>query len=298
MAVFVAVLFVVAKVLLFLLVGLVLLALLLIVLPVRATVQGECRAEGDLDALLEAGGTDFGEMPEPVITVIPDGTARATALGGLLGVEYHTGDPLKVLLAGVPFLRLPLGARARRRTSSSEEEEAVAPKTSESVEIQRKAGPLNTREARRSSKAEGRGESAGRKRGFALTLGAKGAGGWFSPKVREMALRTAKRLVRGMRLRGHVHAEYGVGDPGVTGMAYAAFVTWSGMTGQRWLTLEPNFVDDVILVRVEGETRFFPVQMAYVAGRFLLSREIRPLWRKKRVGESRKAPVLGAHTSG
>ena len=83
-------------------------------------------------------------------------------------------------------------------------------------------------------------------------------------------------------------------DPGMTGMTYAAFVTWSGMTS-RWLTLKPNFVGCVIHARVEGETWFLPVQVAILLGDSFY-REIRPLWRKS-ARESQKAPALRAHTS-
>jgi hypothetical protein len=298
MAVLLAVLLVVAKVLLWVLAGLVLLVLLTMVLPVRATVQGECRVEGDLEILLEDGGTELGEMPEAVITIAPAGMARATVLGGLLGVKYETDAPLRVLLAGVPLLRPPLGGKTRSKTVTPEREKAVEPEAAPSVKTKPKAGFLRALRPRMFSGAKGRQKGAGRKNGVPLKVKVEEAKRWVSPEVRGIVFRTVRSLVRSLWLRGHVHAECGFGDPGATGMTYAAFVTWSGMTRQRWLTLEPNFVDSVILLRVEAETRFLPVQVAFIAGRFLLTREIRPLWRKKRAGESRKAPVLGAHTSG
>lgn len=298
MAFLVAVLFVVAKALLLVLAGVVLLALLLIVLPVRATVHGECAVEGDPDAFAEAGEARFEEAPEPVITVIPAGMARATVLGGLLGVEYCTDGPLKVLLAGAAIFRLTSGRRARSKTPSPEGREAALSEGSLSVKGRRKKGFLKVLKFRRSSRAKATSGSAGKKKGFSLAVKVREIRRWLSPEVRELGFRTAKGLVKILHLRGHVHAECGFGDPGMTGMTYAAFVTWSGMTSQRWLTLKPNFVDCVIHARVEGETWFLPVQVAYLVGRFLLSREIRPLWRKKRARESRKAPALGAHTSG
>ncbi|NLA61066.1 MAG: hypothetical protein GX863_08275 [Firmicutes bacterium] len=331
MALLAAVLLVAAKVLLSVLAGLVLLALLSTVLPVRVTVRGECRVEGDLDALEEFGetgsgatkfgetgseATEFGEtgsgevdsgeaafggIQDAIITITPAGMSRVTVLGGSLGVEYHTDGPLRILIAGVPVSKIGPGERAGSKPASSEGREAVAVEAPHSVKRQRKAGFLKSLRSLRSrwfSSATARHEGRRRKRSPALTLRVEETRRWLSPEIRGMVFRTVRRLVKALRLRGRVHAECGFGDPGVTGMAYAAFVTWSGMTRQTWLAFEPDFVDSVMLARVEGETRFLPVQVAYIVGRFLLAREIRPLWRKKRAGESRKAPVLGAHTSG
>ncbi|HHY44315.1 MAG TPA: hypothetical protein GX512_01200 [Firmicutes bacterium] len=316
----VAALLVVAKALLLVLAGVLLLAILLLVLPVGAAVQGECRVEGDLDELPEIGETEAGDggsgeacppdVPEAVIAITPAGTARLTVLGGLLGAEYQSGGSLRVLVAGVRVggSRSP-AKRARPRPEPPEGQEAVVPEGSQPAKSKEKTGFLKAMKAGRAGKAlealkpgrflrkKGPDERAQTRRGFSLKVKADEVGRWLSPKVRRIVLTTAKRLVKASHLKGRVHVECGLGDPGATGMAYAAFVTWSGMTRQEWMTLEPNFVDSVIFARVQGETWFLPAQVAYILGRFLLSRDIRPLWRR-RAGESRKAPVLGAHISG
>lgn len=266
-----AALFCVAKALLAVLAVLVLFALALAVLPIKVRVAGVIRVVGDFEAFLEGeGGIAVGGEPhdDVAVTLRWDGEVSARVLGGTLGVEYAREKGPELALLGTRF---PVTGRRRakseKRGPSHAAQDAEKPAARRSVPREKQSLSFHRVKA------------------------------WLEPDVRKRVLATVRVLFRSSRFRGRAHVELGLPDPAVTGMAYAAFLTWSGASGEKWLTFRPSFVENVISVEADGSIRIVALQMAWILGRFLLSRDIRPLWRGRRAGESKKAPILGAHTT-
>ncbi|HHY76265.1 MAG TPA: hypothetical protein GX500_05790 [Firmicutes bacterium] len=296
MAFLTAALLFVAKVVVAVAAGCFLAVLLFLALPVRAAVQGECRLEVDTETLedLEDAGASG--------SIETTGWARLAVLGGFLGASFAVGDPPEIRVAGVTVARPVPSERARRKTVSQEPVYRTSGRVPPKPPSREKKGSLGAIKSRLSAarmpeRDKAAAGSANRKR-FSFTLRLEKLKRWLAPEVRDAVLGAVVSLVRALHPSGKVSVRGGLGDPGVTGMAYAAFVTWSGMTGQKWLSVEPEFVTSSVSVKARGEIWFLPVQLVYLLARFFFAREIRPLWLKKRAGKFGKAPLLGAHRSG
>lgn len=272
MALLLAALLFVAKALLYLLAAVVVFILLLAVLPVKARVSGRFSLEGDFESFLDGdgaialkdgagGGRDDGagdESDDDVAAVLEwDGRASVAVFGEALGADYARGEGLSLVVIGMRF-RLPGGAGAAERGKTAPQRNLT-----------------------------------GSRRSFRF----RDAKAWLAPKVRKEALAAGRTLWKALRFRGRVDIELGLPDPSITGMATGAFLTWSGATRQRWLTFRPSFVKNVISMEAEGSARLIASQVAWIIGRFVLSREIRQLWRKS-AGKSGETPVLGARVTG
>lgn len=296
MAVLVAVLFFLAKILLGLAAVAAVLGLAFLILPIRVRVSGGVRLDGDFEEFLEGeGAIGIGGQPcsDTPVTLALAGQTALRCLGGALGVDYSTETGFRMVTFGLP-VKAPRG----RKGASKQPDPSRPPESRQEDAVHR--GRHNNGLLDRIMKARGKKDALDRQsrssRRRRVRLAESKA--WLAPPVRQRFLAAAKDLFRSLHFSGHVRARLGLPDPSVTGMVYAAFVTWSGATGERWLTFVPDFADDVAAVEVDGSIKVVGAQIVWIAGRFLLSRDIRPLWQKRRAGESKKAPVLGAHTTG
>lgn len=126
-------------------------------------------------------------------------------------------------------------------------------------------------------KMEGKKEVSERKRrGFSSRDIAK----WFAPQVRTEVTSTLKALKKATHFSGKIDMEFGFLDPGLTGMIYGAFMAFSQMQGLLTIRLRPRFEEEVLSARGNIEVWAVPVQIFWIIGRFLFSREIKSLWRK------------------
>jgi hypothetical protein len=72
-------------------------------------------------------------------------------------------------------------------------------------------------------------------------------------------------------------------------MVLAGYWALGGPATLKGITFRPNFSGEAFDLKGSGEFRLVPVEVGWVGIRYLLSREIRPLWWKKRAGRGRGA---------
>lgn len=246
-----------------LLVALVGLAALLLAIPVRVRASGSVSSRSLLEESLDNGARLVFRIagkgdPGPHDGVVPvDAAFDLLAAYGIVAVEMVAGGKPVLRVAG---LRFRLGASKR-------------------------AGEGADRGRSRQADRQ-KGKQSRQSRGFSLAEARK----WLAPGVRGKALRTLKALVRALHLSADLEIECGLPDPGYTGMAYAAYLALSGIDAFRGVTFRPNFQEEVFDARGTVEARIVAIQIGWIAGRFLLSRDIRPLWRSRRTSESAGEP--------
>lgn len=122
---------------------------------------------------------------------------------------------------------------------------------------------------------------AGRRR-FAASL--KGIKRSLTPRVKRKTLDFAKKAWRRLNVSLDVDVEYGLDDPGYTGMAYAAYLSAGNMLGLKGLRVRPNFTQEMLQARGNLQMRLIPVALVWSFAAYALSRDIRPLWSLKRRG--------------
>jgi hypothetical protein len=104
---------------------------------------------------------------------------------------------------------------------------------------------------------------------------------------------TLKRLYRVSHVRAGGRLEFGLGDPGSTGMAYGVAESVAGCLGITGLTLAPNFEEDILKAEVSAEAWFIPAAVAFIVIRALLSAPVRRLWWRQRKVVADGAAGLG-----
>lgn len=260
----------------FALAALVVAVLLLALLPVRARVSGSVSTSRLLEAVFEDDATVIlrrgGEPPldlesgEPVVPLDLDYSIDASVMAGAVGISMAGGRGVEVVVLGLRF-------KPRRR----------------------KKDPRPAREPRESpgdgkreaSRQDDRPEAGPKRRGLKLGEIRK----YLAPKVREKTWKALRSLMRSLHLHGELDIECGFPDPGVTGMVAASYWALGGDSAVKGVTFRPNFEREMLYVRGSGGLRLVPAQVGWVVCRYLLAREIRPLWRKRRGGR-----VVGTDT--
>ncbi|MBE3519343.1 MAG: DUF2953 domain-containing protein [Firmicutes bacterium] len=120
-------------------------------------------------------------------------------------------------------------------------------------------------------------------------------------EFRAELIRAIKALYRAFHLEVRGEADFGLGDPGATGMVYGIAQGVMGSLGITALTLTPNFEEDVLRVKAYVEARFLPGAVLFVLVRTMLSRPVRPLWWKRKKiapsAASRLIPTVKGHSS-
>lgn len=260
-----------AGVLIAVLLGLILLA---ISMPVKARVSGSVRADGLLEGVLDddarlvfrvAGSTEPVEpvsqtAPEPEVPVEVD----YAVLGkfGPAGVAVQGGQGVEV---SVLWWRFHAGGLRGEGGTDKERESGKTAKPKPKVK-KAKAGRA--------------------KRGRGIALGDLRK--WVAPEVRGKVAETFRNLCGSLHLQADLDVECGFADRGYTGMTYAAYTALlhTGVFGG--LRFHPRF--DREALNAEGSIGFsvVPIQVVWIAGKFMLAREIRPLWWKQ-VARRRKS---------
>lgn len=247
--------------------ALIALLLLLVCLPVKARVALSASASGLLDGILEddaivvarlPGSSPAPEDPEsPVIALDLDFGVDAHLMGGAIGCFVAGGRRPEVSALGMRFRP---GKRAKRTPE--------------------KAGPGRVvgKPKAAASKQPGAKKRGAATDGISLTRVRR----YLSSEVREKTWNAAKSVIRALHLGGTLDAACGFPDPGTTGMVFAAWSALGGSSRFGGVTFRPIFSGEAFDVRCEGELHFVPVRIGYIAARYLMSREIRPLWRKPR----------------
>lgn len=233
--------------------ALALFAILAVSLPVRARVRGSASAEGLLEGLFDADGPD--EIPMDM-----DFDIEASLLGGALGFSMSAADSPRISILGIAF------HPGKTQPSDAKAPLAPAASKSSSMPVKAKGEPASPRN---------------RKRG---TLSAGHVRRFLAPQVRARTVKVFRDLFGAIHATGYVDLEYGFLEPGTTAMVLAAYWALGGTARFRGVTLRPRFSGESFDITVSGESRTVPVEIAWIAARYLLSREIRPLWWKKRAG--------------
>ncbi len=246
-----AVLIVLLKLLAWAFAALALFAILAMSLPVKAKVRGSASAERLLEGLLDDDGPDE-------ISLDVDFDIEASLFGGALGFSMSGDDSARVSILGLAFhpgktkrssakISSPAAASKPSSMPGKAEQEHVSPR-------RRKRGTL----------------SAGHVRRF------------LAPQVRVRTVKVIRDLLGAIHATGYVDLGFGLEEPGTTAMVVAAYWALGGTARFRGLTLRPSFSGESFDITVSVESRTVPVEIVWIAARYLLSREIRPLWRKRR----------------
>ncbi|HHW17812.1 MAG TPA: DUF2953 domain-containing protein [Firmicutes bacterium] len=193
-------------------------------------------------------------------------------LGGAVRVIAGRGRPAEISV---------LGVRVKKFTGRRLEEKKLTAKRSG-----KKPQPVAP------GKKEGRVPEGGR-RGWGRFL-SRDFKRWFEPELRGRVISTARSLLSAAHLSADADIVFGFGDPACTGMAYGVVSAFSGSVGLSGLRFSPNFEEEILLVRGSIETWVFPAALLWIIGKFLLSSEIRPLWREG-MKKNRRAGTLAAN---
>lgn len=246
----------VTGVLLAVLVGLV---ILLISLPVRARLSLDVAAERLLEGIFDEDAMPLfrvtgrdGDEREPDDGIVPVETCYELVLvplGGIAEVCVASGAGARLTVMGVRFR---LGGRHKRE---SPPQTGPGP-TPQEEPVGRGARRLRARLARLRE--------------------------YLAPEVREKTIASLKVLFRALHFEGDLDVECGFPDPGFTGMTYAAYVALGGASSFGGVRFRPNFQGEMVDARGTVQLTLVPARLAWIVGRFLLSREIRPLWRRRK----------------
>ncbi len=98
---------------------------------------------------------------------------------------------------------------------------------------------------------------------------------------RAEVIRALRALSRAIHLKIRGEADFGLGDPGATGMVYGIAQSFMGSLGITELTLTPNFEEDVLRVKASMEAWFIPVAVLLILVRTVFSAQVRSLWWKR-----------------
>lgn len=245
---------------------------LLLALPIR--VRGSFRVTSDeiLESVLDEGagveirraGTDgcpaSDEAREVAYVDVAYGVS-ATLLGGLFtfDVGHDTGARIRALWWSP-------GVLARKR-------EARTPKPADS-DAPTESG---TRAAEKPKAAGRKKRRAAKGRKISLEQVRK----YLAPGVRSKTGAALRALSKSLHAKGVLDVELGFPDPGLTGIAFAA---WTAVGGPNWakVRFRPHFESERVDVSGQGGISFVPGRIVWIAASFMLSREIRPLWMKRR----------------
>ncbi|MGE5580532.1 MAG: DUF2953 domain-containing protein [Bacillota bacterium] len=250
--------------------------LLLALLPVKARVSGSASASGLLEAVLEddanvlirIGGKpplDL-ESDEPVVPLDLDFSLDASVMAGAAVISMAGGGGVEVAVLGLRF-------RPGRRKRKQDPKPAEGPRKS-------------TGDGEREGSAQ---DKRAKTRPAGRTLRFGEARKYFAPEVREKTWDAVRSLVRSLHLSGELDIECGFPDPGVTGMVAASYWALGGGSAVKGISFRPNFQGEMLQIRGSGGLRLIPAQAGWVLCRYLLAREIRPLWRKGRRGRTGEA---------
>ncbi|MEX0974906.1 MAG: DUF2953 domain-containing protein [Bacillota bacterium] len=253
------------------------LVVLLVSLPITARVSGSASASGLLEAVVDDDATvavrvagtspatlSTMEDEEGVVPVDVDFAVKATVLAGAAGLSLTGGSKPEVFFLG---LRFHLRSKAPKAGETAKGRKA--PKDG-------KTGGT--------SKA-GQGRKARIVKQGRITL--RKIREYLAPEVRVKTWAFIRSLFRALHLKGSLDIECGFPDPGNTAMVLGGYWALGGPSSFRGITFRPNFREEVFDVEGAGELRLIPVEIGWIAARYLLSREIRPLWRKGKAGRTR-----------
>ncbi len=263
MAFLLAALIIVLKTLGILLAVVVALVVLLLSLPVRVRVCGSASASGLLEGILEddatvafrVGGAE-GEPEDGVVPVDLNFSMGSRVLAGAAGFEVSPGAKPEFVALG---LRFSTGGK-RAKPSGEKTPKAEAKQTE-------------------------------KKRGKRVRLSFREIKKYLAPEVREKTFGFLAALLGALHLSGEMDLECGFPDPGYTAMLSAAYWALGGPSRFRGISFRPVFEGERLSVSGAGEARLTVIRIGWLVASYLLSREIRPLWRKRRAKASRVAEV-------
>lgn len=252
------------------------LVVLLVSLPITARVSGSASASGLLEAVVDDDATvavrvagtspatlSTMEDEEGVVPVDVDFAVKATVLAGAAGFEVSGGGRPEIVALGLRF-----HTRSMTRGAGQESKSRKASKDGKT--------------GRASEAGEGR-KAPSAKRG---RISLRKIREYLSLEVREKTWAFIRSLFRALHLKGSLDVECGFQDPGNTAMVLAGYWALGGPSLFGGITFRPNFREEVFDVEGAGELRLIPVEIGWIAARYLLSREIRPLWRKGKAGRT------------
>ena len=257
------------------------LVLLLVSLPVKARVSGSASAAGLLEGVMDddatvfvrlagSGSAGLGDEDVDAIPLDLDFDLEASVLGGAAGFSMGAGGTTQISMLGLRF-----HPRTKKRSSATAEtngeEQAVETK---------KASTLNKR-SEGSGTRKGKGGTRKKRR---VSIGQIKR--YLAPQVRSRTLDSVRSLFGAFHLRGSMDVECGFPEPGTTAMVLAAYWALEGPARFGGITFRANFQGESFEVKASGESRLVPLEIAWIAIRYLLSREIRPLWRKAKTGRT------------
>lgn len=242
-------------------------------LPVRVRVSGSVSAAGLLEGVLDddatvkveiAGASPSGEDAgeEDVVPVAVDYGVDASVLAGAVGFSMHAGGAPEVVLLGVRLL-------PRRKAAPSGE-----------------PNPKTRTLAKKQAKERIKGQTKRKTANKGARVPVSRLKQFLAPRVRARTFGAVRALWRAVHFQGTLDVECGFPDPGSTAMVLASYWALGGPPRFGGATFRPNFCGEVLDVNVSGESRLVPVEIGWIAVRYLLSREIRPLWRKARNGRT------------
>ncbi len=233
--------------------------------------------EGTPDRGTEAGLQDEPERDRPVVPVDLGYEVSLETLYGAAALETSSAGGLRVRALGMSF-------RTAERRKEKPAEPVAAKIEEESAERGGRKMPGWLKKRSRDQK---------RRRGISLAELRR----YLAPGVREKTVAFLKDLFGSVRFEGDLDVELGLPDRGATGMMFAAYWALGGPRAFGGVRLRPNFTGEVVDARGTAQLTVVPIKAGWIAGRYLLSREIRPLWRKKkgpkrRAAGNRAKPVL------
>lgn len=168
---------------------------------------------------------------------------------------------------------------------------------------QRGTASSNTRGAMRPARKTGEmADELKRKRGRMPRVPLPKGHGTFSKVFESLSkedfraevIRALRALSRAIHLKIRGEADFGLGDPGATGMVYGIAQSFMGSLGITELTLTPNFEEDVLRVEASMDAWFIPVAVLLILVRTVFSAPVRPLWWKR---EKARQSMPNLHTA-
>ncbi len=220
---------------------------LAILLPVKMTASGEAGFQGTWEDILDGQGRKHAS-----------GRFLVSVLAGAVTVS-HQGTQTAVKVLGV---RVWSG-----RQKPKDEDEPKRPDDS---------GQSSPQSSPRSRSGLGN-----RKRNgvFRERLGRLRP--YLASDVRGRTMDFLRRCISASHVQVDADIVYGLEDPGVTGMVYAAYVVSAEFLGITGLRLGPSFVEEVLDAKGSVSMWALPAVLIWHGGMFFMSPKIRPLWRKK-----------------
>ncbi len=282
------------------------LVLLLASLPVKARVTGSVSSRDLLEGILDDDATlelrlgrhgeeSLGSSEAPVVPVDVDFDIQGAVLCGAAAVSMRGGEEPRLSLLGLGFRprMKKAGSRKPGRVSQvsgdagkdepgdsvDRDAEAVGKTVSGNVDgdgIKKRWGSAAKPGLRFGRKL---GSESGRKRGGAR-VSMKEIKRYLAPGVRRKTWDALRSVAASLHLRGSLDVACGFPEPGYTAMALAGYWTLGGPTNFKGVNFDAVFTEEVYDIRGSGEIWLVPVHLGWIVLRYMLSREIRPLWRK------------------